>query len=584
MKYSVSNPPLQCFMTHSTWWDGAVRDSLPIGVLWHDTDAGNPYLKRYVQPYKGDADYDKMISLLGVNQNGNDWNHAYRDAGLNAFIGQLADGTLTSVQVGEWTMAPWGCGMGPRGSCNGFVTTHGYFDWIKKHWIQFEICDDGYNSREYFEIAYEEACQLTAYLCYLYDLDPRGTVTFAGIDVPVILCHQDSYRLGLGNNHGDVLDWFAKFGKTMNDVREHVYKILVETAPIDVSASTRRKFAMTAVTETQSYKSSNSFIQNCSSKVNTPAVSATSSSNCSTLISKSVADRLGIVLDTYSKEIAMEGDILCLSNSSTSAIKTIDYMAIVTQVLDNQVLAISNTLRLSDNSISSKETTLFAYSDPRIVKVYRPKFEDDLSSLYIDPLEAALRQFASIDNKNEPSINISSDVGLSLINYMAASNFVQIISGTEPEVIKQRIIDVMMSVPRIIVEYLQHHNFTLAAGIGICANMYCDSRWKASFTLYNALNVPVTFGLCRWSGERAKQLQTYSEWQTSISAQLDFLINELFTTPKFNNLYLQTRTASDPVWFAQKFYQTYYDVTPTDTEMRQKAAQLLWSMTKEAET
>ena len=34
-------------------------------------------------------------------------------------------------------------------------------------------------------------------------LDPRGTVNFCGVKTPVILCHQDSYRIGLGGNHGD---------------------------------------------------------------------------------------------------------------------------------------------------------------------------------------------------------------------------------------------------------------------------------------------------------------------------------------------------------------------------------------------
>jgi hypothetical protein len=37
------------------------------------------------------------MKLLGKNQYNNDWNHIYRTAGLNAWIGELADGTVTTV-------------------------------------------------------------------------------------------------------------------------------------------------------------------------------------------------------------------------------------------------------------------------------------------------------------------------------------------------------------------------------------------------------------------------------------------------------------------------------------------------------
>ncbi len=55
-----------------------------------------------------------------------------------------------------------------------------------------------------------------------------GTTTLNGIKVPVILCHQDSYRLGLGSNHADVLHWFPKFGKNMDDFRKDVAALIEE--------------------------------------------------------------------------------------------------------------------------------------------------------------------------------------------------------------------------------------------------------------------------------------------------------------------------------------------------------------------
>ena len=250
MKYSLQNPPMQCMMTHSEWYKGAVKNATPIGILWHDTGAGNTTIKRYVQPYQGDKNYTELMEKLGKNLYGNDWNHTNRQAGVNAFIGELADGSISTVQVGEWTMSPWGCGGGDLGSCNGYERTSGSTKWVKKHWIQFEICDDGYKDAEYFKAVYNEAIQLTAYLCNIYNLDPKGTVKFAGIDVPVITCHYDSYHMKLGSNHGDVITWFKKMGKTMDDVRNDVAKLLAESkayaAAHKTSASTGTSSASSA--------------------------------------------------------------------------------------------------------------------------------------------------------------------------------------------------------------------------------------------------------------------------------------------------------------------------------------------------
>jgi hypothetical protein len=62
-----------------------------------------------------------------------------------------------------WDFKPWGCGSGPKGSCN-------------NGWMQFEICEDNLTNKDYFEAAYKEACELTAYYCEMYNLDPLGTV------------------------------------------------------------------------------------------------------------------------------------------------------------------------------------------------------------------------------------------------------------------------------------------------------------------------------------------------------------------------------------------------------------------------
>ena len=77
-----------------------------------------------------------------------------------------------------------------------------------------------------------KACEITAYLCKMYNINPKGTIVYNGVTVPTILGHKDSYKLGLGSNHGDPDHWFKKYGKTMDDVRNDVTKLLDNTEPV----------------------------------------------------------------------------------------------------------------------------------------------------------------------------------------------------------------------------------------------------------------------------------------------------------------------------------------------------------------
>ncbi len=220
MKYNSSNRPLACMQTQSTCYNGTQKMTIK-GVLWHSTGANNPNIKRYVQPSeirpKEDSyTRDKWLQVLGKNQYNNDWNHIYRKAGLNAWIGKLADGSVVTAQTMPWDFKPWGCGSGKNGSCN-------------DGWIQFEICEDGLKDKHYFSKIYKEACELTAYLCKTYSIDPKGTVVHNGIKVPTILCHQDSYKLGLGSNHKDVYHWFNMYDKDMTNVRNDVETLIKES-------------------------------------------------------------------------------------------------------------------------------------------------------------------------------------------------------------------------------------------------------------------------------------------------------------------------------------------------------------------
>ena len=169
----------------------AGRTITPKGVMIHSTGANNPELRRYVAPNDG---------LLG-EPSLRHWNQPGISACVHAFIGRLADGSVAAYQTLPWTMRGWHCASGNKGSGN---NTH----------ISFEICEDGLEDADYFQAVYRQAVELTAYLCKEYGLDPLAD--------GVVLCHQEGYQQGIASNHADVLHWFPKFGKTMDDFRADV--------------------------------------------------------------------------------------------------------------------------------------------------------------------------------------------------------------------------------------------------------------------------------------------------------------------------------------------------------------------------
>ena len=227
MKYNESNLPLYCKMSQSTWYKGT-RTQTPVGVLWHSTGANNKTIKRYVQPDDSASDRDYWINLIGKNPYNNDWNHQERQAGVNAFIGTLADGTVTTVQVGPWNYRAWGCGSGSKGSCN-------------DGWVQWEICEDNLNDKEYFDKIYKEGCELTAYICKMFNIDPYGSSKCGSTTVPNITCHCESHDYGCGSNHSDVLHWFKKYGKNMDTIRADVKAILNADKPVEPEEPTQVK-------------------------------------------------------------------------------------------------------------------------------------------------------------------------------------------------------------------------------------------------------------------------------------------------------------------------------------------------------
>ena len=177
----------------------AGKTIIPKGIMVHSTGANNPNLKRYVGPDDG---------LLGKNQYNNHWNQDKPDGRqvcVHGFIGKLGSGTIATYQTLPWDYRGWHSG----GSAN---DTH----------IGFEICEDGLTDASYFNAVYKEAVELCAYLCKLYGFSEKN-----------IICHSEGYKLGIASNHGDVMHWFPKHGKSMDTFRADVGKLLMPPTPTE---------------------------------------------------------------------------------------------------------------------------------------------------------------------------------------------------------------------------------------------------------------------------------------------------------------------------------------------------------------
>jgi hypothetical protein len=217
----------QLFLTKNACFIAGAKTT-PKGIFVHSTGANNPDLKRYVGPDDG---------LLGVNKYGNHWNvyhpggkdvgaHVYTDKNgdgtcdvcggrsvcVHAFIGKLASGGVATYQTLPWDVVGWHSGKGSKGSAN----NAGY--------IGFEICEDGLADPAYFALVYQEAAELCAMLCKTYGITP---------DKPSLICHSEGHALGIASNHGDVMHWFPRHGKSMDTFRAEVKRLMgaAATAP-----------------------------------------------------------------------------------------------------------------------------------------------------------------------------------------------------------------------------------------------------------------------------------------------------------------------------------------------------------------
>lgn len=189
----------ECMLIYNDCYK-ANKKHIPKGVMVHDTSAGNPNIGRYVQP-KAPQPADNSLT---PNKYDNDWNRSGFDKCTHAMIGKLADGSIATYQTLPFDIAGWHSGSGSKGKAQNANNT-GY--------IGFEICDDGYTNRNYFEKVYREAVEFTAYICKTYNIE---------VNNKTVIAHYEGHNLGIASDHSDVKVWFSKFGKTMDDFRSDV--------------------------------------------------------------------------------------------------------------------------------------------------------------------------------------------------------------------------------------------------------------------------------------------------------------------------------------------------------------------------
>ena len=198
MKYKVDYKIVECMQKKNSCYKKAQKCTKK-GIIRHNTGAGNKYLKRYVEDPE----------RLGVNKYGNHWNQ--RQTGkeckmVHYFIGLDKNDVVRIYHIMPDNYYCWGNAKHPNTgrTCNG---TH----------IQYEICDDDFKDKDYFEATHEAARYLEAYLCVKH-----------GWSSNVIMSHWESYLHKCGSAHGDDDDWLRKFGTNMNNERKLVQKKINE--------------------------------------------------------------------------------------------------------------------------------------------------------------------------------------------------------------------------------------------------------------------------------------------------------------------------------------------------------------------
>lgn len=136
--------------------------------------------------------------------------------GVNALLGDFHKGDGRILVVLPMDARPWGCGSGSKGSWNNTK-------------VQWEICEPaGHTYAGGTMIAYDVA-KNQAYFDRMWKMVVAWNVYMIekfGYSIDGISDHSESYKAGYGSNHGDVMHWWPKHGKSMDALRAEVRAII----------------------------------------------------------------------------------------------------------------------------------------------------------------------------------------------------------------------------------------------------------------------------------------------------------------------------------------------------------------------
>lgn len=176
----------------------AAQKMRPEGIVVHSTGANNPNLWRYVN----------CPEEVGENKRGNHWDIPEPEGKklcVHAFIGLDKNGDVRVAELLPLDICCWGVGRGEKGSYNDTVPH-----------IQFEICEDGLDNKDYYDKAFGLAVEYCAHLCRSYGIAPDR-----------IVGHCEAHKKGYGSNHRDPEHWMKKYDDSMGAFRMRVVRYLL---------------------------------------------------------------------------------------------------------------------------------------------------------------------------------------------------------------------------------------------------------------------------------------------------------------------------------------------------------------------
>ena len=126
-----------------------------------------------------------------------------------------------AVQTLPWNWRGWHAGVPAEGGVSA-NNTHISFEMLEPDGHAYQgavmVGYDVKKNAEYFAAVYRNAVELTAMLCAAYHLDPAAP--------GVVISHAEGHVLGVASNHADVGQWFPKHGKSMDDFRADVARVM----------------------------------------------------------------------------------------------------------------------------------------------------------------------------------------------------------------------------------------------------------------------------------------------------------------------------------------------------------------------